>query len=1154
MNILSTFQFFLFLLIFDIVIFRKLKYLSYELQITIKIQGQGLQMIFSNYYLSKPTEHHSLPKYIILNGNKTQNISNIIEINSDKEINTVILKWETDHICTSWMFQNCINIIEVDLSLCKNFVIRVQNSIRCMFENCTSLKSVIFGDFLKDERWDWMENIFYNCFSLLSVDLSGMDTSTITDMNKIFYNCSSLTSLDLSNFYTSSLERMISAFENCSNLKYINLKNSVNGRIINYTYYQDIFKGTPIDIIICVNETKNKILFDILPNKNCFIFGNESFEKYISNENNSDDLKELCYKSIERNVILITKNNIQNIITTKNICNICNNNYYPVNNNESNTQEYIYCYPRPEGYFFDENELIFEKCYHSCEQCISKGDNISHNCLECKSNFSYNISTNDYLNCYENYSYPKNFEESTYFYTIDSILKEECNDVYNKFIPEKEKCVKNCTDDDIYQYEFRKICYEKCPKNSEPNKNIWYYCEIICNETNPFELIEEQKCVDFCSINDIKLNFCIKKYITETTESDTKIQDKILESIESDFMSGNFDRTNIDKGNDEVISEEKMTITLTTTKNQKENKNKNITIIELGNCEQLLRNAYKLSEEDILYIKKIDVIQEGMKIPKIEFDVYYEKNGTKLEKMDLSICSKTKVDFTIPLVISENIDKLNYSSGYYNDICYPATSESGTDIILRDRKNDFINNNKTVCQENCDFTDYDYEIKKVKCSCEYKQSTNLFSEMNINKTKIYENFKDIKNIMNLNILICYKALLDKNNLMKNIGFLLIIFIFIIHFACIIIFYKKQLKIFQIIIKDITFGIKHYDLVIQEEKRQKEKLKQENKNKKLQQRGKINIYNQHFNCNNVFIINNKRYEILPPVYLTYLKQLYNNSPPIRKKGINNYKNKNNKKEKLNTKLSNDLEINSFYNIFQNKKLIIEKTKKIMKYNETELNNSTYKHALKYDNRTYCQYYLSLIQLKNNLIFSFYYTNDYNSRIVKIDLFFFTFIIYYCVNALFFNDDTMHKIYENEGNYNFIDQLPQILFSSLISVVLNTILKFLSLQEDNILDFKKSKNVKNLNNKGEKLFNKLKIKFLIYFIISFIFLLFFWYYLAMFCAVYKNTQIHLIKDTLISFGLTFVYPFVIYLFPGIFRKIALKNKTEYLYIISKLLQMI
>ena len=71
-------------------------------------------------------------------------------------------------------------------------------------------------------------------------------------------------------------------------------------------------------------------------------------------------------------------------------------------------------------------------------------------------------------------------------------------------------------------------------------------------------------------------------------------------------MSGNFDRTNIDKGNDEVISEEKMTITLTTTKNQKENKNKNISIIELGNCEQLLRNAYKLSEEDILYIKSID--------------------------------------------------------------------------------------------------------------------------------------------------------------------------------------------------------------------------------------------------------------------------------------------------------------------------------------------------------------------------------------------------------------------------------------------------------------------------------------------------------------------------------------------------------------------
>ena len=63
--------------------------------------------------------------------------------------------------------------------------------------------------------------------------------------------------------------------------------------------------------------------------------------------------------------------------------------------------------------------------------------------------------------------------------------------------------------------------------------------------------------------------------------------------------------------------------------------------------------------------------------------------------------------------------------------------------------------------------------------------------------------------------------------------------------------------------------------------------------------------------------------------------------------------------------------------------------------------------------------------------------------------------------------------------------------------------------------------------------------------------------MFCAIYVNTQSHLIKDTLISFGLSLLYPFGIYLLPGIFRIPSIsnrKNKKKYLYSISNMLQMI
>ena len=191
----------------------------------------------------------------------------------------------------------------------------------------------------------------------------------------------------------------------------------------------------------------------------------------------------------------------------------------------------------------------------------------------------------------------------------------------------------------------------------------------------------------------------------------------------------------------------------------------------------------------------------------------------------------------------------------------------------------------------------------------------------------------------------------------------------------------------------------------------------------------------------------------------------------------------------------------------------------------------------------------------MFFSFFNNNDYNSRIIKINFFFVGFTIYYTVNALFYNDDTMHNIYVNKGSFDFEYQIPIIIYSSLISMIFNTLLNLMALSNDSIIKFKQNKEKKDVNKRGENLKKKLQIKFIFYFIISFIFLLCFWYYISIFGVIYKNTQYHLLKDTLISFGLSMIYPFGIYLLPGIFRKPSLSNnKRKYLYDFSKFLQML
>ena len=149
--------------------------------------------------------------------------------------------------------------------------------------------------------------------------------------------------------------------------------------------------------------------------------------------------------------------------------------------------------------------------------------------------------------------------------------------------------------------------------------------------------------------------------------------------------------------------------------------------------------------------------------------------------------------------------------------------------------------------------------------------------------------------------------------------------------------------------------------------------------------------------------------------------------------------------------------------------------------------------------------------------------------------------------------MHKIYTDGGSYNFIYQLPQIIYSTIISAVLNGIIKILGLSDKNILNFKKENIViNNANQKYNKLIMVLKIKFIIFYFSVFSLLSLFWYYVTCFCGIYRNTQIHLIKDSMFSFVTSLVTPFGIYLLPGFFRIQALKKKSKYMYKFSKVLQ--
>ena len=182
--------------------------------------------------------------------------------------------------------------------------------------------------------------------------------------------------------------------------------------------------------------------------------------------------------------------------------------------------------------------------------------------------------------------------------------------------------------------------------------------------------------------------------------------------------------------------------------------------------------------------------------------VSYEIYNFKTKKqLDLNICNDT----TIKILLSANIDennefKYNPNSDYYNDICYSYSTKNGTDVTLADRKTEYVNNNMSLCEANCEFDKI--ENKKVECSCQIKIKLPLISEIVVNKDKLLKSFVDIKNSTNFKVLKCYYVVFTKDGLKANIGSYILLFIILTNIICLIIFIIKENKLLWRIIDNI----------------------------------------------------------------------------------------------------------------------------------------------------------------------------------------------------------------------------------------------------------------------------------------------------------------------------------------------------------------
>ena len=1015
----------------------------------------------------------------------------------------------------SKMFQSCSELVSVDLS---NFDTSKIKDISSLFNGCSKLTSIDLSDldFSQVTNMEWM---FSDCSNLETINFGNKNTSSLLNMWATFQRCKKLESIDLSNFDTSKVTTMEGLFYSCSNLKYVNLTNINTSSLanVNNMFYgcgsliyldlnslkfessdnfENIFRGLPLNVIYCIQDitTKNNLLNSeqiSFCSDECLIINNTKID--INNRtciesclksDNKFDYKNICYNKCPNGSLM------NNYLCEDNICEEDGDNSLECSNG------------KPLGYFLDLNDNIYKRCFDNCNFCYGEGNETNNNCLECKSNYRFlNESKND-KNCYLKCDY--------YYFDEENIY--HCNE--------------------------NKVCPENYTLKEEKNECVF----ITINETNIQKtevILTEEKtfnqAIYECFNDGSEISKCSLKDIYNNSEIYYILLNDILVTY-----SAETGKNIIIEGKDHMvfqITSEKNEIKLIN--NQNESSDYNLSLIDLNECESLLKKVYSINENDSLIFIKQEKISDKTSEKEVKYECFDPYNKTRL---NLSICSGININIFVKLELSddtksvaETLKELGYdmfdiNDEFYQDICTTYKSTVDSDMLLTDRIDYIYYNDDAQCPDNCEFFSYFLGSLYINCSCSIDEKDESETEKidKLNAETFFESFYYVLKYSNFESFKCYQLVFNKKVLTKNIGSYIIIVFFLGYVACLVLYIIKGITPLKNSIENIVeeSGKNNSDKINKSVPPKRKKSSRKKKDRKESSRTLTKMQKINLDKISNFQYNTNKNENSKNSYQSN-DIIINDSPHKRRKKKLKSKFKKNEKE---TELKFEENKNE------------DKPKEL---DDFELNELSFTEAAKKDKRTFLQIYLSLIKREHRIIFTFFIWNDYNLFIIKLSRFLFLLATDIAMNVIFFSDATMHKIFLNYGKYDFIQQIPQILYSTIISQLIQLFLRFISYTDKHVYEIKKlNPSLKN-RKKIMGIIRCIKIKLIIFCVFTFLFVWFYWYVVSVFCAVYENTQGIFLLDSFISFLLSNIYPFIIYLILSalriLFRR-CIKNKDD------------
>ena len=418
-----------------------------------------------------------------------------------------------------------------------NVIIRFNDEITTcenMFNGINNMTEIDLSNF-HSEKITSMSYMFNKCSNLINIKFGNFKTSAVLDMEGLFKKCTKITSIDVSKFDTSSLNNAKEMFASCKSLISIDL-NSFN--TLNVKNMRDLFA-------YCYNLVEVNL---------------SSFD--TSNVENMQGIFYCCYQLKYVDLPNFSASSLNHLWYTFSYCRkliyLDLRNFKILNNQTVALLDTFKDHPETTKYCIEDSYtkefLLSDKTVDCSDLCFQENVEVDLEKNRCICNKKYKFEFNN--NCYQ-------------------ICPENTFPILN----DKYMCSNSVSD---YYYDNKthiyKKCYYKCNKCSQPGNDLIHNCDECLNSYQFFNKEILHNCYTVDEIKDLQKN-----------------NQNYIDNVHKEFQKtliNEFSNISLKNGDDYIVPAGNIIYTVTNTQNQKNNINENVTTIDLGLCEDKLKQKY----------------------------------------------------------------------------------------------------------------------------------------------------------------------------------------------------------------------------------------------------------------------------------------------------------------------------------------------------------------------------------------------------------------------------------------------------------------------------------------------------------------------------------------------------------------------------------